>query len=66
MEKDIDLIVPVDPGEAQALIELIEMLFDEWYVARHRRQERLATISKIGAEKEKIKKGEDSADTSVP
>lgn len=55
MEKDIDLIVPVDPGEAQALIELIEMLFDEWYVARHRRRERLSSISKIGEDKKRIR-----------
>lgn len=54
MEKDIDLIVPIDPGEAQALIELIEMLFEEWYVARHKRKERLARIAAIGAEKEKL------------
>src|SRR5690606_8628536 len=45
MEKDIDLIVPVDPEEAQALIGLIEMLFEEWYVARHVRQQKLAAIS---------------------
>lgn len=30
MEKEIDLIVSVDPGEAQAMIELIEMPFEEW------------------------------------
>jgi hypothetical protein len=51
MEKDIDLIVDVDPGEAQALIELIEMLLDEWYVARHHRQQRLASIAAIAADK---------------
>ncbi|PTS90989.1 hypothetical protein DBR17_00370 [Sphingomonas sp. HMWF008] len=60
MEKDIDLIVPVDTGEAQALIELIEMLFDEWYVARHRRQERLAAISRIGEDKKRIKAGDET------
>jgi len=54
MEKDIDLIVPVDPEEAQALIGLIEMLFEEWYVARHVRQQKLAAISKIGAEKKQL------------
>jgi hypothetical protein len=54
MEKDIDLIVPVDPGEAQALIELIEMLFDEWYVARAKRQQTLARISAIGANKKQM------------
>lgn len=51
MEKDIDLIIPVDPGEAQALIELIEMLFEEWYVARDVRQQKLLAISRIGADK---------------
>lgn len=51
MEKDIDLIVDIEPGEAQVLIELIEMLFDEWYVARNVRQERLARLATISAEK---------------
>jgi hypothetical protein len=51
MEQDINLIVDVDPGEAQALIELIELLFDEWYVARHQRQKKLAHIEAIAAEK---------------
>lgn len=51
MEKDIDVIVPVEPGEAQALIELIELLFEEWYVARHSRQEKLARVRLIAAEK---------------
>ena len=54
MEKDIDLIVPVDPGEAQALIELIEMLFDEWYVARERRRQKLAKIAEIGTDKKQL------------
>jgi hypothetical protein len=51
MEKEIDLIVDVDPGEAQSLIELIEMLFEEWYVARHKRQERLAKVMAVAADK---------------
>lgn len=51
MEKDISLIVEVDPGEAQALIDLLELLFDEWYVARHDRQERLAKVQAIAAQK---------------
>jgi hypothetical protein len=55
MEKEIDLIVPVDPGEAQALIELIEMLFDEWYGARERRKNRLARIESIAVEKKELK-----------
>lgn len=51
MEKDIDQIIDVDPGEAQALIELVEMLFDEWYGARARRAARLADISLIADQK---------------
>ena len=35
MEKDINIIVEVDPDEAQMLIELVEMLFDEWDIAQH-------------------------------
>jgi hypothetical protein len=56
MEKDINVIIDVDPGEAQALIELIEMLFDEWYVARKKREERLSGIQKIAADKKAIAK----------
>ena len=55
MEKDIDLIIPVDPGEAQALIELVEMLFEEWYVARNTRAQRLAKIGEIAGQKHAIK-----------
>jgi hypothetical protein len=55
MEKDVNLIVAVEPGEAQKLIELIEMLFDEWYVARENRRLRLAEIQGI-AEKVKTAK----------
>jgi len=44
MEKDINIIVDVEPEEAQLLIELIETLFDEWYVAQHKREQRFAKI----------------------
>lgn len=57
MEKDIDLIVPVDPGEAQTLVELVEMLFEEWYGARYRRQQKLARIAAIAGEKKALKAG---------
>ena len=52
MEKDIDVIVDVDPNEAQALIELIESLFDEWYVARHKRQQRFAKVAQVATQKD--------------
>jgi hypothetical protein len=51
MEKNIDLIVPVDEGEAQILIDLVELLFEEWYVARHGRQQKLARVAKLAGDK---------------
>jgi len=57
MEKDINLIVDIDPGEAQVLIELIETLFDEWYVARDERTKRFEKIATLAAEKANEKKG---------
>ena len=33
------------------LIEIVEMLFEEWYVARHKRQEKLERVKLIGADK---------------
>jgi hypothetical protein len=65
MEKDIDIIVDVDPGEAQALLDLIEMLFEEWYVARNTRQERLAKLKTIADEKAAAKKVEINSAVSV-
>lgn len=56
MEKDINLIVDVDPEEAQKLIELIELLLDEWYIARHRRQERLQSIKAMNDTKQDERK----------
>lgn len=55
MENDINLIVPVEPEEADLLIGLVEMLFEEWYVARHRRQERLEKIRGAADSKREIK-----------
>lgn len=51
MERDINIIVDVDPGEAQALLELIEMLFQDWYVAREKRAQRLSSVKLIAEQK---------------
>ncbi len=58
MEKDINLIVEVEPKEAGLLIALIEQLFEEWYIARFQREERMASITALAAEKEQARKGE--------
>jgi Domain of unknown function (DUF4145) len=51
MEKDINLIVDVDPNEAGLLIELIETLFQEWYVTRENRKNRMSAIVSAAANK---------------
>jgi hypothetical protein len=55
MEADINLVIPVDPGEAQALINLIELLFAEWYVAREIRRARLTAVKQIADNKKSFK-----------
>lgn len=54
MERDISVIVPVDAGEAQLLIELVESLFEEWYGARERRRVRFERIKAAAGEKKAI------------
>lgn len=56
MEADINLIVEVDPNEAQALIGLIEMLLDEWYISREERIKKLEGVKAIAVAKEDAKK----------
>lgn len=56
MEKDINVIVDVDPKEAFLLIELIELLFIEWYIHRHERQLKLKSIAQLADKKEGQKK----------
>lgn len=51
MEKDIDLIIDIEPDEAQILIGLVETLFEEWYVAQHNRTNKLAALKAIAERK---------------
>lgn len=55
MEKDINLVIDVDPDEAQTLIRLIEVLFEEWYIRRKQREEHLASIVAIADAKKTLK-----------
>lgn len=63
MDKDINVIVDVDPDEASILIELIEMLFSEWYVNRHDQEQRVAKMIALKDDKasESKPRGEFSA-----
>ncbi len=60
MEKDINLIVDVDPNEAKMLIGLIEMLLKDCYVAREERRNRLKQIKSIADAKDASKKEDTS------
>jgi len=57
MEKDINLIVDVEPNEAQLLISLIETLIRDWYVSREERNARLLQIKEVADQKDREKKG---------
>lgn len=50
-EQDINLIVDVEPGEAETLLELVHLLDREWYVARADRLERIAKMNALAANK---------------
>jgi hypothetical protein len=56
MEKDINLIIDVEPKEAQLLVQLIEMLFEEWYIHRYERELKLNAIVGVAEIKDEAKK----------
>lgn len=51
MEKDVNLIVDVEPGEAEQLIRLIELLIDKWYINRHEEEELYKSITDAASSK---------------
>lgn len=62
MEQDINMIIDVEPNEADLLIGLIEILLKDWYIAKHEREEHLKGIIGVAQEKKLAKqvKKEDS------
>jgi len=56
MQKDVNLIIDVDPQEAGLLIWLIETLFEEWYVALHDREAKMKALKKLAIDKKAVKK----------
>jgi hypothetical protein len=61
MEKDINIIIDVDPDEAVQLTKLIEILMEEWYIARHERQKHLESIAQLAQKKEAAKSSQKPA-----
>lgn len=56
MEKDINLIVDIEPDEAKKLIKLIELLIQQWYIERHNQQRLYADIIGIDQAKQQERK----------
>lgn len=57
MEKDVNLIVDIDPDEADKLKKLIELLLDKWYIARHEEEALCAEVAGISDSKQAKRKG---------
>jgi hypothetical protein len=56
MQNDINLIIDVEPREAQLLITLIENLFKEWYISRHETESNFKDMIQLSNSKEEQKK----------
>ncbi len=55
MERDIDLIIDIDPNEADLLIGLIENLIKDWYITRTQREQQLLELKKLAEDKKDAK-----------
>lgn len=66
MEKDINLIIDVDPNEASQLINLIEILIKDWYITKHEREKSLQSVVELGKAKDSQKKGDEETPKSEP
>ena len=56
-EKNINVIIDIEPGEAEDLLELLHLLDKEWYVTRANKQRTLQQISVINEKKKAQKSG---------
>lgn len=55
MEKDINIVVDVEPDEAELLIGLIEVLMEEWYVHRYEREQHMQKVIAAAQSKAGVK-----------
>ena len=60
MEKEVDRVIDIEPGEVEQLIWLVESLITDWYVARAERQKRLAKTKEMRRQKEAQRKGDEN------
>lgn len=57
MEKDVNLIIDIEPNEAKILLDFIEYLIDKTYIEREKHSTMLQTIHTISKEKRAQRKG---------
>lgn len=57
MEKDINLIIDIEPDEAAKLIKMIELLLRQWYIERHEQEKLYNDIITIDEIKQQDRKG---------
>jgi hypothetical protein len=62
MEKEINLIIDIDPNEAELLVSLIELLIKETYVLKDQRDKLLTDVIDLSKNKSAIKSREDKAE----
>lgn len=56
MENNVNTIVDIDPGEAEKLIKLIELLIEQWYIANHEQEQLYNDIVDIDNDKQNERK----------
>lgn len=56
MEKDVNLIIEIEPDEAIKLQKLIELLLNKWYIANHEEEELYAEIAQAAEKKAEQRK----------
>lgn len=59
MEKDTNVIVDIDPDEANSLIKLIELLMKEWYIHREERNNLFSDIINTNHSKQSKRKNQE-------
>jgi hypothetical protein len=58
-EHDVSLIVEIEPGEAEVLLDLLHVLDQEWYVARADRLARIERVKALSSDKQSARKPEE-------
>ena len=59
-EKDVNLIVVIEPNEAHMLLKFIELLMQKWYIERHDNEQLLQDILDLDKDKQNQRKSKNS------